>query len=197
MVTIPENQRNPFQRWWNLRSTNLTGNLEYSPERGAAIDAHFDDFWLWGERLVTVNMLSGTWLSMTCQERPDVVIHVPMPRRSLIAVYGEARYTYYYISFQKNFICKPLHSTDTAILMLVSVHRWIFFLKVWTITFSTFQSGLLQIAKYFTMYFEINLNVAGNGTGSYVPMTCTKNLIALILATELSPSNSLNKSFAL
>ncbi len=80
---------------WNFLLAKFTGNLEYSPERGAAIDAHFDDFWLWGERLITVNMLSGTWLSMTCQERPEVVIHVPMPRRSLIAVYSEARCVYH------------------------------------------------------------------------------------------------------
>ncbi|XP_014662284.1 PREDICTED: alpha-ketoglutarate-dependent dioxygenase alkB homolog 4-like isoform X2 [Priapulus caudatus] len=35
-------------------------NLEYTPERGSAIDPHFDDFWLWGERLVSVNLVSDT-----------------------------------------------------------------------------------------------------------------------------------------
>ena len=33
-------------------------NLDYQPERGAHIEAHRDDSWLWGERLVTVNLLS-------------------------------------------------------------------------------------------------------------------------------------------
>ena len=40
-------------------------NLEYVPERGSQIEPHFDDDWLWGERLVTLNMLSDTWFTMT------------------------------------------------------------------------------------------------------------------------------------
>uniref|UniRef100_A0A0G4GB93 Fe2OG dioxygenase domain-containing protein n=1 Tax=Chromera velia CCMP2878 TaxID=1169474 RepID=A0A0G4GB93_9ALVE len=39
-------------------------NLEYDPERGSAIDPHLDDSWLWGERLVTLNLLSDTFLSL-------------------------------------------------------------------------------------------------------------------------------------
>lgn len=41
-------------------------NLDYGPERGSAIDPHFDDWWLWGERLVSLNLLSATVLSMSC-----------------------------------------------------------------------------------------------------------------------------------
>ncbi|CAI5794984.1 Uncharacterized protein PODLI_1B043460 [Podarcis lilfordi] len=41
-------------------------NLDYGPERGAAIDPHWDDWWLWGERLVSLNLLSATVLSMSC-----------------------------------------------------------------------------------------------------------------------------------
>ncbi|NXG21532.1 ALKB4 dioxygenase, partial [Grallaria varia] len=41
-------------------------NLDYTPERGSAIDPHFDDWWLWGERLVSLNLLSKTVLSMSC-----------------------------------------------------------------------------------------------------------------------------------
>ncbi|XP_054716525.1 alpha-ketoglutarate-dependent dioxygenase alkB homolog 4-like isoform X2 [Uloborus diversus] len=40
-------------------------NLEYSPERGSAIDPHIDDSWIWGERLVTVNLVSNTVLTLT------------------------------------------------------------------------------------------------------------------------------------
>ncbi|XP_062600194.1 alpha-ketoglutarate-dependent dioxygenase alkB homolog 4-like [Saccostrea cucullata] len=67
-------------------------NLEYVPERGASIDPHYDDFWLWGERLVTLNLGSDTILCMTSSECPDVSVHVPMCRRSLIVVYGPARH---------------------------------------------------------------------------------------------------------
>jgi alkylated DNA repair protein alkB family protein 4 len=66
--------------------------LEYVPERGSAIDPHFDDFWLWGEHLVTVNLLSSTFLSMTHDDKPNMLVLVPMPRRCLIAVYGPSRY---------------------------------------------------------------------------------------------------------
>ena len=40
-------------------------NLDYSPERGAAIDPHMDDNWIWGERLVTLNLLSSTYLTFS------------------------------------------------------------------------------------------------------------------------------------
>lgn len=40
-------------------------NLDYSPERGSAIDPHMDDDWIWGERLVTLNLLSPTYLTFS------------------------------------------------------------------------------------------------------------------------------------
>lgn len=40
-------------------------HLEYCPERGASIDPHADDSWLWGERLVTINLNSSTVLTLT------------------------------------------------------------------------------------------------------------------------------------
>ncbi|KFP74950.1 Alpha-ketoglutarate-dependent dioxygenase alkB 4, partial [Apaloderma vittatum] len=114
-------------------------NLDYVPERGSAIDPHFDDWWLWGERLVSLNLLSRTVLSMSCdsedsiqlfpalseengessllgslaqtsacknsgQEGADcilsprlvpskeVTVAIHLPRRSLVVLYGDARY---------------------------------------------------------------------------------------------------------
>lgn len=81
-------------------------NLEYDPKRGSAIDPHFDDFWVWGERLITVNLLSDTYLSMTIDNRDsllsqpsadlldlhDTEVCIPLPRRSLVVVSGPARY---------------------------------------------------------------------------------------------------------
>lgn len=75
-------------------------NLEYVPERGSSIDAHLDDAWLWGSRLVTLNYLSSTVLTLS---RPDgdkmsgddeevVEIAIEMAPRSLLVLYGEARY---------------------------------------------------------------------------------------------------------
>lgn len=39
-------------------------NLEYVPERGSCINPHFDDEWLWGERLISLNFLSDTMFTM-------------------------------------------------------------------------------------------------------------------------------------
>ena len=87
--------------------------MEYTPDRGSSIDPHIDDTWLWGERLVTINLLSDTYLLMTpletkgqrtkgtqqirtneeelqCVRTRAVKIH--MPRRSLLVLYGDARY---------------------------------------------------------------------------------------------------------
>ncbi|XP_073523857.1 alpha-ketoglutarate-dependent dioxygenase alkB homolog 4 [Phyllobates terribilis] len=120
-------------------------NLDYSSDRGSAIDPHFDDSWLWGERLVSLNLLTDTVLTMTSSsvdnlplistsdrhsERngnclqpginsdvvniqsnlqddagartsksalvpySDVEVAIHLPRRSLVVLYGDARYTW-------------------------------------------------------------------------------------------------------
>lgn len=96
--------------------------LEYNSERGASIDPHIDDCWIWGERIITVNVLGDSVLTMTPYRGPitrynldyvssydsilekdvcddtfldiddNVVIRLPMPARSLMVLYGPARY---------------------------------------------------------------------------------------------------------
>uniref|UniRef100_A0AAQ4RKL9 Fe2OG dioxygenase domain-containing protein n=1 Tax=Gasterosteus aculeatus aculeatus TaxID=481459 RepID=A0AAQ4RKL9_GASAC len=74
-------------------------NLDYHPQRGSAIDPHLDDSWLWGERLVTINMLSDTTLTMSLEQglpelglAEEVQVAVCLPRRSLVMLHGEARH---------------------------------------------------------------------------------------------------------
>lgn len=72
-------------------------NLEYDPARGSAIDPHLDDSWLWGEHLVTINLLSDTVLTLTLDQgwgdmQGQVRVAVPVPRRGLVVLYGEARH---------------------------------------------------------------------------------------------------------
>ncbi|XP_038146303.1 alpha-ketoglutarate-dependent dioxygenase alkB homolog 4 isoform X2 [Cyprinodon tularosa] len=74
-------------------------NLDYHPQRGSAIDPHLDDSWLWGERLVTLNMLSDTVLTMSLEQglpeqglTGEVCVAVRLPRRCLVVLYGEARH---------------------------------------------------------------------------------------------------------
>lgn len=119
-------------------------NLDYNSDRGSAIDPHYDDSWLWGERLVSLNLLSDTVLTMTSSSTDtlqllssgslsgepngildlnvnysshlnnaqcvlqdstahsgtrtaqvpctEVEVAICLPRRSLVVLYGEARY---------------------------------------------------------------------------------------------------------
>ncbi|XP_058121112.1 alpha-ketoglutarate-dependent dioxygenase alkB homolog 4 [Anopheles ziemanni] len=99
-------------------------SLEYVPERGASIDPHIDDCWIWGERIVTVNLLSDSVLTMspyhgaeartkynlhfldqyrshligqlvdekTLATYEERIVRIPMPRRSLLVLYGPPRY---------------------------------------------------------------------------------------------------------
>lgn len=105
-------------------------SLEYNSEKGAHIDPHIDDCWIWGERIITVNLLSDSILTMTYNNKPNrynldcvktypsiltkegqisvnaknynvkhlvtgemyPVVRIPMPRRSLLVMYGSARY---------------------------------------------------------------------------------------------------------
>ena len=70
-------------------------NLKYDPVRGASIDPHFDDFWLWGPRLITLNIMSDSFLTMTPSPEIDIKdceVYVPLRRRSVVFVAGDARY---------------------------------------------------------------------------------------------------------
>ncbi|XP_010145948.1 PREDICTED: alpha-ketoglutarate-dependent dioxygenase alkB homolog 4, partial [Eurypyga helias] len=107
-------------------------NLDYTPARGSAIDPHFDDWWLWGERLVSLNLLSKTVLSMSCDSgdsiqlfptctcknsgeegighllpprlvpSQEVTVAIPLPRRSLVVLYGDARYRWKHAIHRKH-----------------------------------------------------------------------------------------------
>jgi alkylated DNA repair protein alkB family protein 4 len=70
-------------------------NLDYRSDRGSHIDPHIDDIWIWGERLITINLLSNTILSLIPNENnSNKIIYIPLPRRWMIVLYGDARYEY-------------------------------------------------------------------------------------------------------
>jgi len=92
--------------------------IEYRVETGACIDPHIDDCWVWGERVISINLLSDSFLTMTRytgpkerynlrfyydadadkpqekvpMEQDSVSVQIPMPRRSLLVLFGAARY---------------------------------------------------------------------------------------------------------
>ena len=72
-------------------------NLKYTNERGSSIDPHFDDFWLWGDRLITVNLLTDTFLTLTpgpeiSEEYKNVEVLIPLKRFSMNVLFDDARY---------------------------------------------------------------------------------------------------------
>lgn len=113
---LPEFSKTLVERMWTLvpalrdfQPVELC-NLEYIPERGSSIDPHFDDFWVWGERLVTLNLLSGSILTFS-NDGDDIEVAVPMPRRSLIIVKGEARYKWKHAIKRQNIVSRRIAIT--------------------------------------------------------------------------------------
>ncbi|MED6282895.1 hypothetical protein CHARACLAT_003133 [Characodon lateralis] len=93
-------------------------NLDYHPQRGSAIDPHLDDSWLWGERLVTINMLSDTVLTMSLEQglpewelTGEVHVAVRLPRRCLVVLYGEARHRWKHAIHREDILERRVCST--------------------------------------------------------------------------------------
>ncbi|CAJ0571186.1 unnamed protein product, partial [Mesorhabditis spiculigera] len=66
-------------------------NLEYEPEKHSAIEFHQDDMWIWGNRLISINLLSGSVMSLANKEK-RLLCFVPMPHLSLLCMADEVRY---------------------------------------------------------------------------------------------------------
>ncbi|CAG5870973.1 unnamed protein product [Menidia menidia] len=93
-------------------------NLDYHPQRGSAIDPHLDDSWLWGERLVTLNMLSDTTLTMSLEQglpglglAGEVRVSVRLPRRALVVLHGEARHRWKHAIHREDIRARRVCST--------------------------------------------------------------------------------------
>ena len=65
--------------------------LEYEEVKGSNIAPHFDDFWVWGERIFGCNLLSDTVMRFSRPDGDKRVIEVPIPRRSLYLLSGSSR----------------------------------------------------------------------------------------------------------
>ena len=96
-------------------------SLEYDPERGASIEQHIDDCWVWGERIVTLNLNGDSALTLTKylgdgnkynlndvnglvfpNDFPNVCVRIPQPARSLVIIHGAARYNYEHCVLRKD-----------------------------------------------------------------------------------------------
>ena len=48
--------------------------LSYEESKGSNIASHFDDFWLWGERIIGLNLQSDTVMTYTRPDDPSLVL---------------------------------------------------------------------------------------------------------------------------
>ncbi|CAG9536338.1 unnamed protein product [Cercopithifilaria johnstoni] len=76
-------------------------NLEYSDDRWSAIEMHYDDTWIWGERLICVNLLSESVLTYSSDEK-QLMIYVPLPRRTMVCMSDEIRYSWRHAVFPEH-----------------------------------------------------------------------------------------------
>ncbi|CAD5217357.1 unnamed protein product [Bursaphelenchus okinawaensis] len=66
-------------------------NLEYNQERQSGIELHKDDMWIWGNRLISLNLLDGSIMCFAHDEKKALVF-LHMPRRSLLCFRDESRF---------------------------------------------------------------------------------------------------------
>jgi len=57
--------------------------LEYREEHGACIAPHFDDFWLWGERIIGLNLLNHTRMTfsrkLALEDGRKLILEIEVP----------------------------------------------------------------------------------------------------------------------
>ncbi|VDM98204.1 unnamed protein product [Thelazia callipaeda] len=76
-------------------------NLEYDDSRWSTIEMHCDDTWIWGDRLISLNLLSNSVLTYAHEDK-NVIVYVPVPRRSIVCMTGEIRYSWKHAVFPEH-----------------------------------------------------------------------------------------------
>ncbi|CAO4369221.1 unnamed protein product [Caenorhabditis nigoni] len=66
-------------------------NLEYEEVKKSAIEMHQDDMWIWGNRLISINLINGSVMTLS-NDSKESLCYVYMPHRSLICMADECRY---------------------------------------------------------------------------------------------------------
>ncbi|KHJ99211.1 oxidoreductase, 2OG-Fe(II) oxygenase family protein [Oesophagostomum dentatum] len=66
-------------------------NLEYDETKRSGIEMHFDDMWIWGNRLISINLLSGSVMTLA-NEKSRQLCYVWFPRRCLLCMADDVRY---------------------------------------------------------------------------------------------------------
>uniref|UniRef100_A0A914YWF3 Alpha-ketoglutarate-dependent dioxygenase AlkB-like domain-containing protein n=1 Tax=Panagrolaimus superbus TaxID=310955 RepID=A0A914YWF3_9BILA len=85
-------------------------NLEYEPSRLSAIELHQDDMWIWGNRLISLNLLSDSVMTYENSEIKKIVF-VFMQRRYLLSMFDDARYKWKHGIFSHHIINRRIALT--------------------------------------------------------------------------------------
>jgi alkylated DNA repair dioxygenase AlkB len=96
---------NKFKFLLNLSDFNIAGvgNLFYIKENGSHIDPHIDDYWIWGGRIIGINLLSNTVMTFSKEieieselnsNKKKVLfeIDIPIDEGDMYIMSNEARY---------------------------------------------------------------------------------------------------------
>lgn len=75
------------KRSFSIAEANI---LDYSEDRFSGFDPHVDDTWLWGERIIGVNLLSDVIFTLVNSE--GVPVSAMLPRRCFFMLSGKSRY---------------------------------------------------------------------------------------------------------
>ncbi len=65
--------------------------LRYSEARQSNLDLHVDDLFAYGELILDLSLESDSWMTLRSEEPDPVLVRVPLPARSILALYGPAR----------------------------------------------------------------------------------------------------------
>ncbi|VIO90832.1 LD42289p, putative [Brugia malayi] len=76
-------------------------NLEYRDSRWSTIEMHYDDTWIWGERLICINLLTKSVLTYANDEK-QLIIYVPLPSRTMVCMSDEIRYSWRHAVFPEH-----------------------------------------------------------------------------------------------
>ena len=85
------------------------GNLLYQHDIGAHIEPHIDDVWIWGNKILGVNLLSNTVMTFSRDYKgKKYIINIPIPKNSLYLMSGSGRYDWKHEIKKENITSKRI-----------------------------------------------------------------------------------------
>lgn len=92
---------------FNTFTIDEIGNLFYKHEKGAHIEPHIDDSWIWGSRIIGINLLSDTKITFSKNISYNnkefyVYADLPLKKGDIYLMTNNARYSWYHSISKEN-----------------------------------------------------------------------------------------------